>query len=212
MGYKLTWVYIRPNGTEQKIRPIRDVFEFDFTDSTGWTFNDATISWWKLQATQSGGWCVYDTGTDIKDSSKITIDATVYGTTWSWVWLIYLMFCDWLSKPENTATPMSWMIVNYMTSAGYKNSGTKVNHDAGYWNDIYTVTETKYWNGIEMPIHYELDVVNKTVTFSMNNTLIGTDTVSDADIASFKATSRTKFGISLSQTSWYVSYLKLTIE
>lgn len=34
MGYKLTWVYMRPNGTEQKIRPVLPPYSPDITTAT----------------------------------------------------------------------------------------------------------------------------------------------------------------------------------
>ena len=212
MWYKLKRIMMRPNGVEKQVRPFWKTLEFDFTDSTGWSLTNATIANGKLTPTQDGGYWYYDTWVDIKDANKITIDATVYGTTWSWIGLIYLTFYEatWQS-PEATGTSHTWMIINYMTNSWYNKSGVKIAQDQNYTHDMYTVTTTKYWNGTEMPVHCEIDILNKTVSFSMANTLIGTQTISDTDINTFRSVSLSKFGIGMSNTSWYVSYLKIEI-
>jgi len=44
MGYKLTWVYIRPNGTEQRIRPHKIDYTITWSTTVGsftpWSFSD----------------------------------------------------------------------------------------------------------------------------------------------------------------------------
>lgn len=204
------------NGEEYEIREYQEswTFEFDFTDSTWWNLTNATIANGQFNPTQSWWYWYYDIGTDIKDTNKITIDATVYGTVWEWVGLIYLTFypATWWASPDADTGQHVWMIINYMPNSWYNQSGVKVAQDQNYTHDMYVVTGTKYGNGTEMPVHCEIDIANKTVSFSMDNTLIGTQTISDADINTFKSTSLSKFWISSSQASWYVSYLKIKIE
>ena len=205
----MTLVQSEPKKIYIRVDEQATEFEFNFTDSTWWYLNNANIAnnkftWW---------YWYYDTWIDIKDANKITIDATVYGTTWSWVGLIYLTFypATWWG-PDTDTWQHVWMIINYMTNSWYDQSGVKVAQDQNYTHNMYTVTSTKYGNGTEMPVHCEIDIANKTVSFSMNNTLIGTQTISDADINAFRSTSLSKFWISLSHPNWYVSYLKIKID
>ena len=190
------------------VRPGRRVYEFDFTDSTWWTLSNAQISWGKITWNSNVWWSwEYDMG-DITGANSIIIDATVYGNTWSWVWLIELN--RW--KQEDWNNWRTWMMVNYMTNGGYNNSPLKLAQSENYTQDYILWTTTKYWSWIEMPVHCEFDFVNKTGTMSFNNTLIGTANLTDAQITTFRNTANSSFRVWGGNYSWYVSYLKVQIS
>ena len=71
MGYKLTWVYIRPNGTEQKIRP-----------TTRLPSEYQEVEWIGSSWTQ---WI--DTGMAFTNDTKVNIDLA-FDSRDSWRWVI----------------------------------------------------------------------------------------------------------------------------
>lgn len=93
MGYKLTWVYIRPNGTEQKIRPTGwqpwantvayYPFNTDFNDYS-WNWFDLTNNWWV--AIESVGWV---TCANFKDQSPYWLSRSTWNiiTAWPYTYL-----------------------------------------------------------------------------------------------------------------------------
>lgn len=97
MGYRLTWVYIRPNGTEQKIRPEK--ISCDFTQGDYWFAIDL-YNWSWAQWRDSNWWYkVSDAGWG--NSMALSIPSSIinqwtpkqiklYGKNidlWSWVWI-----------------------------------------------------------------------------------------------------------------------------
>lgn len=182
--------------------------EFDFTDSTWWTLTSATISDWKLLWTGSNFVGYYDMGSTA-GAKKITIDCNVYGTTWAWVWTMWQAY-----------TITSWWtdynignVLNYMTSSGYTTSWIKFMQWGSYSWPLIISTDTKYWNGVVMPVHTEFDIQNATASFSMDNTLIWTTTIDSNLIDLFNNQSSTGlFRLAWSVSWWYYTYLKIEIQ
>ena len=108
MWYKLTWVYIRPNGTEQKIRPVLPPYSPDITTATQDQSiqpqsigNQRTLSispdWFHILLTNEG-WPVYEytlaTAWDLTStitsqnaylSNKSYTDFVGYGNDWQYL-------------------------------------------------------------------------------------------------------------------------------
>ena len=93
MGYKLTWVYIRPNGTEQRIRPTRWMpwantlayWKFD-GDLNSWVVWGATLSWTPYWFTTWLLWQALESGNYVLLLSSLT-----EGSIFSWAFAI--AFC-----------------------------------------------------------------------------------------------------------------------
>ena len=193
---------------DTQVRPSAKVYEFDFTDSTWWALTNASLSNGKLLGTSANFLWSYNMWS-LVGAKKITIDANLYGVVWSWAGTMWQSF-----KVNIGSTQYSiWSIVNYMNNNWYKSSWIKFMQTGSYGSDTLINTNTKYWSGIVMPVHSEYDIENKTATFSMNNTLIGTATINDTLINLFNnQTSTGNFELSWSKSWWYYTYLKVVIE
>ena len=131
MGYKLTWIYIRPNGTEQKIRPTwPTILSYDFTQSDAWwtpynrTPNDwdnyRDSDWWYRTATWSD-WVIYAPSEIFTPwtPKKITIHA-VKNWTQATIWIFqatdlsgdYYSLTDY-QDPDHLKVMHNWTITDF---------------------------------------------------------------------------------------------------
>ena len=152
MGYKLTWVYIRPNGTEQKIRP------------EWWQPWANTIAYYPLTSVTTtsdmkGSWTAYDlTNYNVSFTTYQWVDCWVfYGNTNYESWLYnqtapartswnYTFLC-WFYVGTDTMTyntRVQWFY-GYPCSV-YNLGGYYWINNADAWSPRAQITNTSQWN------------------------------------------------------------------
>jgi hypothetical protein len=141
MGYRLTWVYMRPNGTEQKIRP------------TQWTPWANTIAYWKFEnnLNDSSGNGNNLTAMSSSYSYATWVSGDCCSTTWwfwAWTqltdsifaWNFTLMFFIKLSNVPSIIR-MMWCTWDY----------TNIQYESWLWglqwfNHVSSWRTSWYWN------------------------------------------------------------------
>ena len=113
MGYKLTWVYIRPNGTEQKIRPewwtpwadtiVYYPFSSDYNDHSWNGYNITTTGASSIWINQ---WVSCLSVNNSKVSAS-TIDAMTTYNEYTWLFYCYRV-SDWLTIQFNEWGAWGW--------------------------------------------------------------------------------------------------------
>ena len=190
MGYKLTWVYIRPNGTEQKIRPNWFHYEVDFTQLSALPAEWTATTWGTVV---NGSWLQAETlaymSVDLTSANLLEMEMTWTRTETSWAWWDKLWVGDW-------ANWSSWyneyyFMALYSSNYSYHNQWSFLESNI-WWTNTNLAADTwktpRWWDyTYTFSIDFSTGVMSWTQYDSLSgNTNNPTYTLSSSQISDIK--------------------------
>lgn len=196
MGYKLTWVYMRPNGTEQKIRPTGWMpwantlayYPLDATNQLNdmsWNNYTLTQNTWYTFGTYAGVSCVsmtWDANNSYLSSSSVpngdnrTALARIYCTRWNY-WN-QAVVCTWVSYMTDIIG--MWVSQNKWYVSDRKTADTSWTTNVINGRHLLAFTWTS-WSWIKLYVDWVLEATSWNYTRSTSTSFtIGSKTYTDS--------------------------------
>ena len=190
MWYKLKRIMIRPNGTEQQIRPADNGWSYDFTTKTT---SDLANDWWTVWTgvtTDSWGFrngnLFYPLSQiwTIDATKKITINAEfITWTVWSWTDATYQWLSDYatIGDGDSMGVVYTWL----MTNSDYKLRWQIYGSQSSASNAFSWTSNTEY------SVTLVIDLATKEMSVEVNlksdgsTVVTATRSLSDAEVTRF---------------------------
>lgn len=162
MGYELTWMYIRPNGVEQKIRP-----------SWWWTPPATCVAYYKLEDDfldyswngydLTNSWIVLGTTSDGYKAWQLGVNKFAYTTAFNFQLTNStprtIAFWEWCSSITAGSWSMAAILRNYNGNQNFCFWATTYNYSTwGLWNPRFQST---WWQtSSTQPLDYNMSLID----------------------------------------------------